>query len=86
MELIIRELWNYKEYLLFPKIPISQRNYELEIIYEIIKDNKKIAVSYSFGEFIEQLKIKAKTLNTLKDVSSSASAKCIANIFFVKIK
>lgn len=67
---------------MFPKIKMAPRNIELELIYEMIKDNSKLSGSYTLTAFIDVLKTKVKTAS-FEELSQFPSAKCIANIFFV---
>ena len=50
----------------------------------MLKDNSKLALTYTFVDFIKALKAKADPIFHKKELTSSKSARTIARIFSVR--
>lgn len=73
--------------MIFPKIKITKRSYELELLYEIFINNNKLPHCATLNDyFIKLLKSKLLTVFDSKELLNSQSALFIANLFLIILR
>lgn len=73
----------YLDFLLFPNIEISKRNPEIELVHEVLKDNRKVELTYTFGDFLVAIKKKAQKYLDQEELYTEKTGIIVAKILFV---